>query len=164
MVFRLSSQQKLQFCAYAPELGSQFLQQTGKFRVSDQMTNPAEPAKMLLHEEDLKVRELSLSSAAKYSESGALGNMFQRLVGPTAAGLVTLASSSSTRRSTSLCCRASSLTYSISFLSCASVMVSPQNSACHHGSRETAEDLILNVKLSLSSLSSYKTDAFALTR
>jgi len=40
-----------------PELGSQFLQQKWKFRVSDQMTNPAEPAKMLLHEEDLKVRE-----------------------------------------------------------------------------------------------------------
>jgi hypothetical protein len=44
------------------------------------LTNPAGRAKMLLHEEDLKVRELSLSSAAKHPESGTLGDMLQRLV------------------------------------------------------------------------------------
>jgi hypothetical protein len=50
-------------------LGSQFLQQEWQFRVTERMTNPAEPAEMLLHEMDLKVRELFLSSAAKGPQS-----------------------------------------------------------------------------------------------
>jgi hypothetical protein len=43
---------------------SQFLQQKWQFRVSDQMTNPAGLAKMLLHEEDLKVAEVSRNRTA----------------------------------------------------------------------------------------------------
>src|ERR1700722_2135842 len=69
---RSSSQPNFGSALLATELGTQFLQQTWKFRVSDQMTNPAGLAKTLLHEMDLIVRELSQSSAAKYPESGGL--------------------------------------------------------------------------------------------
>jgi hypothetical protein len=41
----------------ATELGSQFLQQRGQFRVPGEISSPARTAKTLLHEEDLKVRE-----------------------------------------------------------------------------------------------------------
>ena len=52
----------------AADLGSRFLQQRWQFRVSDRMTNPSRTAKMLLHEEDLKVAELCSSGAAEDPE------------------------------------------------------------------------------------------------
>jgi hypothetical protein len=66
LAFSISSQQKPKFCALASELGSQFSQQRWQFRVSSKMRNPAGLTKNLFHEMDLKVRELSLSGAAKY--------------------------------------------------------------------------------------------------
>jgi hypothetical protein len=50
---------------FATELGSQFLQQRGRFRVPGEMNNLARTAKTVLHKEDLKVAELVLSGSAK---------------------------------------------------------------------------------------------------